>query len=168
MILKNLNQIFSNMDWLDEEIKIYKSSEGRNPRSDAYYNNLLTIKNKQQAGIIPFEEYKSLKRLKHLRTIEYGYYTANIHYDLFRYYKEQKEIIDDRIIFFLQNASNEIFDNEYSWFRLNFYLDYSYVLREYYQCEEKDYDLEYFVNKYGNAKEKEIARLLRKAFVKEE
>ena len=134
MILNNLNQIFSNMDWLDEEIKRNELSEGRNPRSDAYYNNLLTIKNKQQAGIIPFEEYKSLKRLKQLRTIEYGYYTANIHYDLFSYYKEQKEIIDDRIIFFLQNASNEIFDNEYSWFRLNFYLDYSYVLREYYQC----------------------------------
>lgn len=156
------------MDWLDEELKRHETSEGRNPRSDTYYNNLLAIKNKQQAGIIPFEEYKSLKRLKQFRTIEYGYYAANIHYDLFIYYKDQKEIIDDRIIFFLQNASNEIFDNEYSWFRLNFYLDYSGALRDYYQCEEKNYDLKYFVNKYGNAKEKEIYEILCNKYLKNE
>ena len=137
MTLNNLNQIFSNMDWLDEELKRHELSEGRNERSDAYYNKLLAIKSKQRAGIIPFEEYKNLGHFAQTKTIEYGYYSANIHYDLFRYYKEQKDIIDDRIIFFLQNASDELFENEYSWFRLNFYLDYSRSLRDYYQSDEQ-------------------------------
>ena len=167
MILKNLNQIFSDMDWLDEEIKRNELSEGRNERSDAYYNNLLTIKNKQQAGIIPFEEYKSLKRLKQLRTIEYGYYTANIHYELFIYDINNKDKLEDRIIFFISNARKEIFKED-SWFRLNFSLDFLQYLENIYDIEYREHDLEYFVNKYGNAKEKEIARLLRKASVKEE
>ena len=122
MILENINQIFSKMEWLDEEIERNSKSEGRNNKSDFYYKNLSEIREKQRKGIIPLDEYKNVGRQE---SIEYGYYIANIHYELFKYNMDNKDILEDRIIFFLQNAHDEIFESKDSWFRLNFYLDYS-------------------------------------------
>ena len=165
MVLENINQIFSKMEWLDEEIEKYRKSEEKNKKSNTYYKNLIDIREKQRNGIIPFDEYKNVGVLE---SIEYGYYMANIHYELFKYNIENKDVLEDRIIFFLQNARDEIFESEDSWFRLNFYLDYSGYLREIYHSDENWQRLEDYVYEYKNEKEKLIYDILWKKYMKSE
>ena len=47
MVLENINQIFSKMEWLDEEIEKYRKSEEKNKKSNTYYKNLIDIREKQ-------------------------------------------------------------------------------------------------------------------------
>lgn len=136
MILNNINQIFSDMNWLEKETIRNDKSEGKNKKSNFYYENLKMIRDKQKQGIIPFEEYK---KVGIVGTIEYGYYIANIHYELFECNKDYKNILEDRIIFFIQNAPDDIFKYDDSWFRINFYNEYSNYLRQYYDDEYKNY-----------------------------
>lgn len=162
MKLENINQVFSKMEWLDEEILRNSKSEGRNTKSDFYYKNLSIIKEKQEKGVIPFDEYKKVGGYD---SIEYGFYIANIHYDLFIYDKTKKNDLEDRIIFFLQNANEELFKYETSWFRLNFYIEYSHYLRQIYKTED---DLEHFVYELNNEREKAIYDILWKKYLKGE
>ena len=165
MELNNIKQIFSDMTWLDEEIERNNKSEGRNKKSDFYYNNLIDIRDKQRKGIIPFVEYKNVGRQE---SIEYGYYMANIHYELFECDDTNKDVLEDRIIFFLQNAQDKIFEYEDSWFRLNFYLDFSGYLRKIYHSNEKWQDLDHYVFEYNNEREKTIYDILWKKYMKKE
>ena len=153
------------MEWLDEEIEKYRKSEEKNKKSNTYYKNLIDIREKQRNGIIPFDEYKNVGVLE---SIEYGYYMANINYELFKYNIENKDVLEDRIIFFLQNARDDIFESEDSWFRLNFYLDYSGYLREIYHSDENWQRLEDYVYEYKNEKEKLIYDILWKKYMKSE
>ncbi len=165
MKLEKINQIFSKMEWLDEAIKRNEESDGRNKRSDFYYENLRIIREKQEKGIIPFEEYKKVGRQQ---SIEYGYYMANIHYELFKYDEKNKDELEDRIIFFLLNARDELFAFEDSWFRLNFYLDYSCYLREIYHSDDNWRDLEWYATENKNGREKIIFDILWKKYLKDE
>ena len=130
MKLERVNQIFSNMEWLDAEIKRNEAFEGRNEFSDLFYKTLESIRRKQQDGIVPYDEYKLIGKAKSLDTIDYGYYIANIHYELFNYDIADKDTLEDRIIFFLNNANKELFKDKNSWFRLNFINDFRKFLKE--------------------------------------
>ena len=130
MRINNLNQIFSRMEWIEEELEGYKKTNNRNDRSDFYYSNMLIIRDKQNKGIIPLEEYRNVGKYK---SIEYGYYTANIHYDLFNYDINKKDLLEERIIFFLNNVDRNILCDEKSWFRLNFIYNFNLYLNKVYK-----------------------------------
>ena len=168
MKLEKINQIFSNMDWLDEKIKRNEVSEGRNEFSDLFYKTLETIRKKQQEGIVPYDEYKLLGKEKSLDTIDCGYYIANIQYELFNFDIAKKDLLEDRIIFFLNNANRELFKDKNSWFRLNFINDFRKYLKEVYSIVENYNDLEYIIDEFCGSKEKEIYDILWALFLKKE
>lgn len=195
--LKNMNtegiiNYFSKMDWLKEELSRYQKSEGKNERSDKYYSTLKTIKSKQDRNQIPTdEEYISLGKIRKnrafLHTVEYGYYTANIHYDLFRCDPSEKDQLEERILYFIDHAdkNDDEMTEEYGWFLLNFPSDFLWYLMHVYKKDESDLDklsfdintknqmtfesdeisenlnsLNIFVGKFGNSKEKLIVKKL--------
>ncbi len=168
MKLERVNQIFSNMEWLDAEIKRNESSEGRNEFSDLFYKTLELIRKKQQEGIIPYDEYKLLGKIKSLDNIDYGYYIANINHELFDYNISKKDIIEDRIVFFLNNADKQIFKDDKSWFRLNFVLDFKNYLKNVYSIVENYNDLDYIIEEFCGSHEREIYDILWKLFLKKE
>ena len=168
MKLERVNQIFSNMEWLDAEIKRNEAFEGRNEFSDLFYKTLESIRRKQQDGIVPYDEYKLIGKAKSLDTIDYGYYIANIHYELFNYDIADKDTLEDRIIFFLNNANKELFKDKNSWFRLNFINDFRKYLKEVYSIVESYNDLEYIIDEFCGPKEKEIYKILWTLFLKKE
>ena len=128
---ENIDKYFSKMTWLDEEIARNEASPGRNERSDAYYSSLKTIKEKQDRGEIPSDEdYLAVgvirKNRKFCKCVEYGYYAANIRYDLFKADPSEKDSLEDRILYFIDHAEmNEYFKD---YFFLNFPVDFLYYL----------------------------------------
>ena len=148
---------FSEMKWLDELIK------ERNREYNFYYDNLIKIKNKQNIGIIPYDEYKVVgRRRRALSNVEYGYYMSNIHYDL--YYLIDSDELEKRIIWFLDNACDETFEKD-SWFMLNFPYDFNQYIRNIYykKLDKETYDLyfnnmsiEEIIDEIGTEKEKII------------
>ena len=157
MVLENINQIFSKMDWLDKPIK--------DGMSQFYTKIFYSIRKKQNTGIIPLNEYKQIGGIG---TVEYGYYMANIAFELGNYDEEEYASLQDRILFFIQNVSQKLFEYDDSWFRSIFYKDYSKYLREKYTSEEGGEDLEYYVYEYKNTKEKEIYDFLWNKYLKKE
>ena len=128
---ENIEKHFSPMAWLDEEIERNETSSGRNERSDRYHAALQTIKDKQRRGEIPSDEdYLALggirKNRAHCQNIEYGYYTANIHYDLFHYDPSDKDSLEDRILYFIGHA--ELDENAKDNFFLSFPANFSSYL----------------------------------------
>ena len=140
---ENIEKHFSPMAWLDEEIARSQTSSGRNERSDRYYAALKTIKDKQRRGEIPSDEdYLALggirKNRTHCHNIEYGYYTANIHYDLFHYDPSDKDSLEDRILYFIEHA--ELDENAKDNFFLNFPVNFSYYLSHIYKTDVLRHD----------------------------
>ena len=122
MRLKYNKYMFSDMDYLDNEIKRYKGKYP-NPNTENYYKALTNIKNIQQKGNIPTEaDYLEVGKSKYFNSVEYGYYTANIHYDLFRY-DESYTTLFKRIVYFFDNADSKVLLDKSGWFTLNFPFD---------------------------------------------
>ena len=147
---KNIEKHFSPMAWLDEEIARNQASPGRNERSDRYCAALQTIKDKQSRGEIPSDEdYLALggirKNRTHCHNIEYGYYMANIHYDLFHYDLSDKDSLEDRILYFIEHA--ELDENAKDNFFLNFPANFSYYLSHIYKTDVLRHDNKRALNK---------------------
>ncbi len=111
--MKTKYSMFSDMLWLDNEIKRNQESPGRNPMSDYYYNILLSIRTAQENKTITDDLYSKFGSLNGASTPEEGYYCSNIHYDL---YKNSNDIenTEDRIIHFLQVSNPFIIKNSSS------------------------------------------------------
>ena len=137
---ENIENYFSKMTWLKEELEYHENSKGKNEKSYAYYDALKRIYKKQQSNQIPSdEEYMKLGiDRKSLNTVEYGYYTSNIHYDLFEYEIDEKDLLEDRILFFLNSADKKEISNEEGWFLLNFPLNFRNYLLNIYEVDKKD------------------------------
>lgn len=144
---------FSKMKWLDEEIERNKKSEGRNICSDSYYGILLTIRTAQENGTISDDLYSKVNSWFGRVAPEIGYYTANIHYDLFRNY-ESTEDIESRMLHFLDKADKTVLKND-SWFEINFKSELRYLMRQRYNIVNEGDD-KFFFEKYGNEVEKKL------------
>ena len=184
---ENIEKYFSKMSWLDEEIARNLASPGRNERSDRYYAVLQTIKDKQSKGEIPSDEdYLALggirKNRAHCQNVEYGYYTANIHYDLFHYDPSDKDSLEDRILYFIEHQDLDKYAKDN--FFLNFPADFSNYLSHLYKIDISGHDnngvldksredklsclndafcmrrLVNIIERYGNDKEKSIIKKL--------
>ena len=147
------------MAWLDEEIARNQASPGRNERSDRYYAALETIKDKQSRGEIPSDEdYLALggnrKNRAHRQNIEYGYYTANIHYDLFHYDPSDKDSLEDRILYFIEHA--ELGENAKDNFFLSFPANFSSYLSHIYKADKPTRDSRETLDK---SREDKLSRL---------
>ena len=156
---KNIEKYFSPMAWLDEEIARNQASPGRNERSDRYYAALETIKDKQSRGEIPSDEdYLALggnrKNRAHRQNIEYGYYTANIHYDLFHYDPSDKDSLEDRILYFIEHA--ELGENAKDNFFLSFPANFSSYLSHIYKADKPTRDSRETLDK---SREDKLSRL---------
>ena len=156
---KNIEKHFSPMAWLDEEIARNQASPGRNERSDRYYAALQTIKDKQRRGEIPSDEdYLALggigKNRTYCHNIEYGYYTANIHYDLFHYDLSDKDSLEDRILYFIEHA--ELDENAKDNFFLSFPANFSSYLSHVYKADKSSRDSKGALNK---SREDKLSRL---------
>ncbi|MBR0461361.1 MAG: hypothetical protein IJJ00_01440 [Erysipelotrichaceae bacterium] len=181
MKIKYQDGIFASMTYLDEMLD--ENKEGYpNPRTENYYETLKEIRSVQNCRKVPADEiYKRLgktRRKKAFETIEYGYYTANIHYYLYEscseYKKSEayKDSLNRRILFFLNNANIRALSS-YLWFPLNFpdqylrFLEYQYGKKRSSWCKNKRISDEFptemlidFTDKFGNNEEKEIADTL--------
>jgi len=140
---ENIEKHFSPMAWLDEEIARNLASPGRNERSDRYYAVLQTIKDKQSKGEIPSDEdYLALggirKNRTHCQNVEYGYYMANIHYDLFNFDPSDKDSLEDRILYFIEHQDLDKYAKDN--FFLNFPADFSYYLSHLYKIDISGHD----------------------------
>ena len=147
---ENIEKHFSPMAWQDEEIARNQALPGRNERSDRYDAALQTIKDKQRRGEIPSDEdYLALggirKNRAHCQNIEYGYYMANIHYDLFHYDPSDKDSLEDRILYFIEHA--ELDENAKDNFFLNFPANFSYYLSHIYKTDVLRHDSKRTLNK---------------------
>lgn len=156
---ENIKKHFSPMAWLDEEIARSQTSSGRNETSDRYYAALQTIKDKQSRGEIPSDEdYLALggirKNRAHCQNIEYGYYTANIHYDLFHYDPSDKDSLEDRILYFIEHA--ELDENAKDNFFLNFPANFSRYLSHMYKADKPSQNNEGILDK---SREDKLSRL---------
>ena len=156
---ENIEKHFSPMTWLDEEIARNQASPGRNERSDRYYAALETIKDKQSRGEIPSDEdYLALggnrKNRAHRQNIEYGYYTANIHYDLFHYDLSDKDSLEDRILYFIEHA--ELDENAKDNFFLSFPANFSSYLSHIYKADKSSQNNEWILDK---SREDKMSRL---------
>jgi len=143
MNTEGITNYFSKMDWLDEEIARSEASPGKNERSDKYYAALKAIKEKQNKGEIPSDEdYFAVggirKNRSHCQNIEYGYYMANIHYDLFEYDLTEKDSLEDRILYFIEHA--EFDEDNKDNFLLNFPANFSYYLSHVYETDKANQD----------------------------
>ena len=63
------------------------------------------------------------------------YYTSNIHYDLFRYDASEKDQLEERILYFLENADRRTIKRRNGWFILNFPVDFFRYLIHVYQVD---------------------------------
>lgn len=156
---ENIEKYFSPMVWLDEEIARNQVSPGKNERSDRYYAVLQRIKDKQRRGEIPSDEdYLALggirKNRTHCHNIEYGYYMANIHYDLFRFDLSDKDSLEDRILYFIEHA--ELDENAKDNFFLNFPANFSSYLSHVYKVDKPSRDSKGALNKI---REDKLSRL---------
>ena len=156
---ENIEKHFSPMAWLDEEIERNETSSGRSERSDRYYAVLKTIKDKQRRGEIPSDEdYLALggirKNRAHCQNIEYGYYTANIHYDLFHYDLSDKDSLEDRILYFIEHA--ELDENAKDNFFLSFPANFSSYLSHIYKADKSSQNNEWILDK---SREDKMSRL---------
>ena len=156
---ENIEKHFSPMAWLDEEIARNQASPGRNERSDTYYAALQTIKDKQSRGEIPSDEdYLVLggirKNRTHCHNIEYGYYMANIHYDLFHYDPSDKDSLEDRILYFIEHA--ELDENAKDNFFLNFPANFSSYLSHMYKADKPSQNNKVVLDK---SREDKLSRL---------
>ena len=156
---ENIEKYFSPMAWLDEEIERNETSSGRSERSDRYYAVLKTIKDKQRRGEIPSDEdYLALggirKNRAHCQNIEYGYYTANIHYDLFHYDLSDKDSLEDRILYFIEHA--ELDENAKDNFFLSFPANFSRYLSHMYKADKSSQNNEGIL---GKSREDKLSRL---------
>ena len=156
---ENIEKHFSPMAWLDEEIARNQASPGRNETSDRYYAALKTIKDKQSRREIPNnEDYLALggirKNRTHCHNIEYGYYMANIHYDLFHYDPSDKDSLEDRILYFIGHA--ELDENAKDNFFLNFPANFSRYLSHIYKVNKLSQNNEWILDK---SREDKMSRL---------
>ena len=124
-------EIFAPMLFLDVVLEEYKDGYP-NPLTADYYETLRKIRESQNQGKIPEALYKRLGFGKKERfgdnsfeTIEYGYFTANIHYYLYEscseyeVSKNYKDAVNHRILYFLKNADIDALC-AHGWFPLNF------------------------------------------------
>lgn len=144
---------YSKMSWLNKAIEKNEKSPGRNESSDYYYKTLLEIKTSQEIGTISDELYTKLNSWKGKVSPEKGYYTSNIHYDLFSD-DEEIEDIEKRILHFLATANKNVLRNS-SLFKIEFISDFRYFMRHRYNIIFNGDD-EIFFEKYGNDLEKKI------------
>ncbi len=144
---------YSKMNWLKEAIEKDEKSPDRNEFSDYYYKILLEIKTSQENGTITDELYAKLNSWKGIVSPERGYYTSNIHYDLFSD-DEAVEDTEKRILHFFATADRKVLKNN-SWFKSLFISDFRYFMSHRYNISFKGDD-ETFFEKYGNDLEKKI------------
>lgn len=151
--------LFSKMKWLDAEINRNETSPGRNRYSDWYYSTLVRIKKAQEDFDICDDLYIEFTGSKEDDGIAYGYYHANIHYDLF-FDLEDKEVLEDRIIDFLKKTPAQNISS-CSWFRPNFMFCFiGYLSKIVYKTEWKN-PVDGWVVKTGNEKEIRIVNLFK-------
>ena len=98
---KLISKYFSQMNWLYNVIDVFNPCE--------LNAVLIEICRKQVKGIVPFDEYKALGKLNGYESIDYGFYLSNIKYDL-EYYNDNHYETMKRVLYFLQNADEEIFE----------------------------------------------------------
>ena len=170
--------VFARMQYIENEMEIQKSI-GSNPRSEQYYKTLLEIRDIQNSGQIPSDElYRRFAEIKgHNQqlydSVEYGYYLANIHYYLFEsrseYEKtnEYKDVLNKRILYFLNNADRDNLLFKCGEFLTNFPFNYLRFLEHFYSKRLDNYyqdsctsDVKRFVETYGKDDEKEIANII--------
>lgn len=156
---------FSKMEWLNREIERNAVSPGRNEYSDWYYSTLEKIRESQEDGTIDDMQYALLGAWSVKAAIAYGYYTANIHYDLYQPSTDIDEL-EDRIISFIDITDDDVL-RDGSWFTLNFLTNFKsfLVLKGYKNLE--DTDLEEWIKEQGNEKEKLILQMHKRIMNKE-
>ena len=153
--------VFAPMKYLDEMLKDYKDGYP-NPRTEEYYETLKKIRDIQNNGEIPLDEYYICVG----GSVERGYYLANIHYYLYwgecsEYERtdEYKDKLNKRIIYFLKNADrNTLWKKD--WFILNFPNSYVYFLKSFYGGDPNNEKFFPYISLHGNDDEKEIMGLI--------
>lgn len=171
---------FAPMDYLDAMLEKYKDGYP-NKRTAAYFETMKRIRDQQRRGTTPpDEDYRELALARYqplVAGVEYGYYTANIHYYLFEdcsvFERSEfyKAMVNRRILFFLKDYADPDELMNCGWFPLNFPLDYLRFLKAFNGYEPKTANnggtwdsyqvLEDYIAEYGNAIEQEIVRCLR-------
>ncbi len=153
------------MKWFDKDIKYYRSNGNLNPFTDNYYGYLLKIKKAQEYKTISDELFTSFSRFKYgLESPEWGYYTSNIHYDIYNEF-ESVPTIEKRIIDFLDKADKTVLKNEAWFYEQSFVYDLrSLVIRRYGGIKNIPFGItnDELVRKYGNEIEKEIYKAWKK------
>ena len=159
MKLTNIDNYFSDMDYLDNDFL------NNNDVTVSFYNTLKIIKEKQNKGIIPIDEYIILS--SEYDSIEYGYYMANIHYDLFDINIYKNSRLENRILFFLRHLDKDVF-KERNFFIRGFDVCFRDYLCNIYNIDNKCECLREIVFKYGNDLEKDIYFLSWQLFYRDE
>ena len=153
--------VFAPMKYLNEMLKDYKDGYP-NPRTEEYYETLKKIRDIQNSGQVPHDEYYQIVG----GSVERGYYLANIHYYL--YWEEcseyertdaYKDKLNKRIIYFLKHADREAL-YEKDWFVLNFPNIYIYFLKSFYGSNPDNETFSDYISLHGNNEEKEILSLV--------
>lgn len=148
---------FSKMEWLDKEIERNAASPGRNEYSDWYYSTLEKIRESQEDGTIDDIQYALLGAWSVKAAIAYGYYTANIHYDLYQSSTDIDEL-EDRIISFIEITDPEVL-RDGSWFTLNFMTNFRSFLILKGRKNLENMDFNEWIEEQGSEKEKRILNM---------
>ena len=165
-MFKIVKEMFAPMEYLDAHLEEYRDGYP-NPRTQRYYETLKRIRELQSQGVVPPDElFKSLwLRGKADATVEYGYYTSNIHYYLFescsefQKTEEYKESVNRRILLWLESADPKALLKR-QWFPWNFPPNYLRFLKMFYgdDCGRK-WGIEEYAERYGDPLERQIGRL---------
>ncbi len=165
MKLEKAIQIFSKMEWIVRD------------KNDRAVEIMRKIREKQNSGIIPLDEYKEIfrwysdnfcKEFSYLESPLLGYYLMNIVYDFYSGYPEEIDDVEDRFIFFLQNYGNKFSLTKDKDFIDDFIIDcYRRFLMWIKRTPTNSYDL---IIEQGSfvGKEKEIFQLLWNLYIKNE
>ncbi len=171
--MKLRKDVLAKMEYLDDDLARYKNGYP-SLNTKRYYETLISIRDAQLKGEIPPDSlYLDLgltTKTKGGDSLEYGYYTSNIHYYLFiedkSRCKEYKEELNSRVRYLLENGDQRSLTS-FGWFPLNFPVNYLRFLSRAYNVplEEKEAEssaisdatsLNEFVYKYGNSLERLI------------
>ncbi len=141
------------MDWLDKKVEKNAKSPGRNKSSDMYYETLLKIRDAQNNNVAVDD---SLYRLVGFGSVDYGYYTANISYDLFEG-TDDKDSIEERIINFMETIDHSAVEKD-GVFALNFMREFKFYLSNFVYPNIKNITPDW-IKEFGSEKEKKIIQL---------
>ena len=132
------------MNYLPEKPQKYL-----NARNKDYYETLYYIKKLQDQGLVPSEKAEEAYMVfgdifSSNKTVECGYYGANIHYYIYKTCEEfektdaYKNSVNDRILYLLKNADEEpLF---HGWFISSFLFQYvNWFLTIFYEAPANDY-----------------------------